>query len=254
MSRNDETAGNEFDTWMGAGPSVKASPDVEAVADEAPADGAKSKGKAATALSKLARKPLVLVPTILGVAVIGLMVVRGGGGEPSPAETQYAAIATMPQETMPEAAADTEPNPYGQPGQQPEQGVVPVDATATGDPEDGLALAGGPAPDAEPEAQQAPAPEAASEPAAEPAVAVEADSERSRHELELRIAALENDLDRAQQTRHANLRVIRDLRAQLAKHEGQGSYSVVAVLNDGVVVRDTSGSERVYGLGARIGE
>lgn len=260
MNRNDETAGSEFDTWMGAGPSVKASADVEAAADEVPMGGSEGKSKATTALSTLIRKPMVLVPVVLGVAVVGLMLVRGGGAEPSPTESQYAALTTLEPEPTPAAAEvmDSEPSAYDQLGQPGDEAAVPLDAVAGGAFEQDAieAVTVDPAPVVEPEVQPEPepAPAPAPAPAAEPAVTGTEDPERSRRELELRIASLENDLDRAQQTREANLRVIRDLRGQLAKHEGRGSYSVIAVLNDGVVVRDNSGSERVYGLGARIGE
>lgn len=251
MSGKDQTAGSEFDAWMGAGPSVAAMPEADEAADTEAPEVAKrkaGKGKGKDALAKLIRKPLVLIPALLAVAVVGLMAVRGGGSEPSPAEGQYASIATTAPETLP----TVDPGAY-------DQLATPADEpSATLDAAPEIPPASEPTGAEDTTAPGDAAPEAASEPepVSEPAAASEPEpeSQPTRQELELRIAALENDLDRAQQTRAANLRTIRGLRAEIEKSKGQGSYSVVAVLDDGVVVRDSAGSERVYGLGARIGE
>lgn len=254
MSGKNETAGNEFDAWMGAGPSVKARASLDDVVDAGVPEEPGDKGRAGTkgaAVAGLLRKPTVLVPLVIAVAVAGLVVVRGGGGEPNPAEGQYAAIGTAPAETLAEVDAgahDQDKPPAGE-----ASGPLGPPPEATAEPESvATEVPPAAAVEARPEAEPTPTLEPA--PVAEAAPKAESDSQPTRKELELRIAALQNDLERAQQTRAANLRTIRGLRAEVAKREGQGSYSVVAVLNDGVVVRDGSGSERVYGLGARIGE
>lgn len=234
MGGKDNTAGNEFDAWMGGGPSVKAGAPLDEPATE-PVGEPGGEGKRSAALVGLARKPLVLVPTVLAVVMVGLMLVRGGD-DPAAAESQYAAISTMPADAPPAAPDEVAAADYEQ------MGAAALDPPPAPDP------APDPAPAEEPEtaaiAELVPAPEPEVEPESRP----------SRGDLELRIAALQNDLDRAEQTRAANLRTIRGLRSQVAGLEGKGSYSVVAVLNDGVVVRDSSGSEQVYGLGSRIGE
>lgn len=253
MVGNVEASGSEFDAWMRAGPSVKVAAGVEDVDDAEVAGPAKGKGrvkgKRGAVIAGLARKPTVLIPAIIAVAAVGLMVLRNDGAEPAQAEGQYAAIATAPTDAVPGVLPASEANIYDQAAPVLDEPPVPVDTIpeASTEPEPVLQSQAEPVaiaetPDVEPELE--PVAAAAHESAEKP----------TRHELKLRIAALQNDLDRAQQTREANLRTIRGLRAELERREGQGSYSVIAVLNDGVVVRDGSGSERVYGLGARIGE
>lgn len=247
MSGKDETAVDSFDAWMGGRPSVMA--DGEA---EQPAPDNDEHGEDAGALKSRAAKlksPAVLIPSLIGVVVVVLMLFRGQG-EPEPTEGQYAAIPTVAAESVaaPLPDAGTAPPP-------PQAAVADVEAEGAAEAPvayEQLAQSADEAPlpaPAAPETTQGTEAPAEAEQAAK-----DTDSGPSRRELELRIEALENDLDRAQQTRHANLRTIRSLRAQLAQLEGQGSFSVVAVLNDGVVVRDKGGSERVYGVGSRIGE
>lgn len=248
MSGKEQTAGSEFDAWMTGKPSA----DEGAAADEAQGEESpQAKGKkSATSggLATVARKPMVLIPVVLAVAVTGLALVRGGGEPSGASETEYAAITAMPSDVATVDLTQAEPTAdagiyeqFAEPAGEV-QAVDDPDAVATvdaADPEDAV-------PVVEAEAMEEPRPE--------PEPEVDAADQPTQKELELRIAALENDLERARQTREANLRSIRGLRAQLKELEGAGTYSVVAVLNDGVVVRDNSGSERVYGLGARIGE
>lgn len=259
MGGKDQTAGNEFDAWMNTGgPSVRAEGAEDEPAEVAEAAGKRGKGerkqvgKRQEVLARLARKPAVVIPVVLAIAVVGLMVVRGGGNEPTPTESQYAALTPAVAEPTSSELPEVDLTAYGQMGEPAGEAAAPLaDADADTDASASVAHtdeAAPPAPEvaSEPEPEHQPVAEAGPEPAA--------DTDQSTQNLKLRVEALENDLERARQTREANLRVIRNLRAEVAKQEGQRSYSVVAVLNDGVVVRDGSGSERVYGLGARIGE
>lgn len=138
-------------------------------------------------------------------------------------------------------------------GQAPDAGA-PVAATVPNAAADAAAVvrpeqrAAGPAPAAPaPPSPQvvAPAmaavvpPTAGTAPATAPPAVEEGAAEAKR--LAMRVEALQGDLDRMRSKLAAERRIVRG-----------HTYSVVALLTDGVVVRDETGSEHVYSVGSKF--
>lgn len=262
--------GDEFDVFMGAAPAAaagrpaqEAPPAVDA-AHGAPVDSPKrsKRGAQAAATGPAAKKKkLMLLGTVgavvlvAGVGLVGMK--RGGanapGGDPSlsPEIAEVIAAAekmgSNPPTPSPDYAIPTDDAVLAVPGLELD-GVVQPEAVPASAPVAAATEVSPPV--VQPAAAVAAvAPAAAPAPVAvvpAPAPAPAADT----GEFTRRIQALEGDLARAR----SGLKERDGRIARLEREARKGDYTLVAVLNDGAVVRDSSGREQVITVGRKVGQ
>jgi len=262
--QRDDIAGDEFDGWMSGAPAAGAARAAAPDPSRAPEASGEAVGKKSNLRSKLL-KPGVLIPCVLGLAVGALVLARGGSAEAPVVADQYSQVLPLDPSVLPTVDTREQPVPgtvapeaaQSQPGDSIAAGaaagsaptVIAAQASLPPQTTAQAALATAPveavaATPAAPAQSEAPAPKAAQAAPADP-----------QAELARRVAALEGDLDRAQQTRRADRQRIQRLERELAAAKAKAAdLTVVAVLSDGVVVRSGAGSERVYAVGSRIAE
>lgn len=257
---NGAVRGDEFDQWMGDSPGVvhRHANVVDAESIEVPA---KKTGRAKAQESKgfLKKHPMLAFAglAVVGVAVASLVVDKdepGTNAAVSPEVAEVVAKANGMQVQPPTApvttsagadVAQTAASPAPAASNtaaiaaqaQPVTPASPPASVATPPPVVAAAPPAVPAPASRPASAPKPAPVVA--PPSSPAAA-----DANQLDAERRITLLRQEVARANAARN---------RAEQAARAGGGKFTVVAVLNDGVVVRDAQGHERVIGVGQGVG-
>lgn len=253
-----EVEGNEFDRWMGGSnrPSRSGGVVEDPVEIEARVGGPRRKAKREPLPRK---KKLMLLGGGVGIAALACVaVVLVGKPKPAEVSPDVAAIiskaSTVPAIQTERAQINQPATPAAAPTPTPAEAMAALDAAAPLTPP---ATAPAPAP-----AVAMPAPTAAPAVAATPAPEVKAPAAVAAAKTPVVTApatpvAAAPAKDPALVAAEAELaRLRRELKAAraAARPPAAPNYTLVAVLNDGAVVRDGAGRERVINVGTRIGK
>lgn len=242
MSKGNSIGGNEFDEWMNpdgkssVNQSVPQQEEVVVDADVVRPGKSGRNGKTPSVMPKIKKMVFIGMGAVGLVAVCAPFIVKNHAKRAAAVDPEIAAIMASAAE-VPAEVSEPQTAAVGQ------QETEPAAAEAMAEGAGAASLV----------TLQLSEPEmvAVAEPA-KPAIPVAAAVQAPPPELDARdreISALKEEVKRAIAARN---------RAEVAEHRSksksraQASFTVVATLADGVVIRDSAGKERVVAIGNRV--